>query len=178
MVDSVILGYLISYRAIFPVSVQLNHIHPLRQNRNGAKLKSTPTHLYYTKILWYIGSNAHKPDRPHNQRTIHDQQHISEKSVLHSFQTSRHRKRHSHSLPRYNRLYNIRPDHHRPENHISHSRQEPYNVIMSERITAQVPESNIVNQSTHTTTAQHTTQQIQTIFPFWESASIWYGKTP
>lgn len=27
---------------------------------------------------------------------------------------------------------------------------------MSERITVQVPESNIVNQSTHTTTAQHT----------------------
>lgn len=93
---------LVSYRAIFPVSVQLNHIHPFRQNRNGAKLKSTPTHLYYTKILWYIGSNAHKPDRPHNQRTIHDQQHISEKSVLHSFQTSRYRKRHSHTLPRYN----------------------------------------------------------------------------
>lgn len=46
---------------------------------------------------------------------------------------------------------------------------------MSERITAQVPESNIVNQSTHTTTAQHTTQQIQTIFPFWESVSIWYN---
>lgn len=93
---------LVSYRAIFPVSVQLNHIHPFRQNRNGAKLKSTPTHLYYTKILWYIGSNAHNPDRPHNQRTIHDQQHISEKSVLHSFQTSRYRKRHSHTLPRYN----------------------------------------------------------------------------
>ena len=93
---------LVSYRAIFPVSVQLNHIHPFRQNRNGAKLKSTPTHLYYTKILWYIGSNAHKPDRPHNQRTIHDQQHISGKSVLHSFRTGRHRKRHSHSLPRYN----------------------------------------------------------------------------
>ena len=93
---------LVSYRAIFPVSVQLNHIHPFRQNRNGAKLRSTPTHLYYTKILWYIGSNAHKPDRPHNQRTIHDQQHISEKSVLHSFQTSRYRKRHPHTLPRYN----------------------------------------------------------------------------
>ena len=93
---------LVSYRAIFLVSVQLNHIHPLRQNRNGAKIKSTPTHLYHTKILWYIGSNAHKPDRPHNQRTIHDQQHISEKSVLHSFQTSRYRKRHSHTLPRYN----------------------------------------------------------------------------
>ena len=93
---------LVSYRAIFPVSVPLNPIHPFRQNRNGAKLKSTPTHLYYTKILWYIGSNAHKPDRPHNQRTIHDQQHISEKSVLHSFQTSRYRKRHSHTLPRYN----------------------------------------------------------------------------
>ncbi len=70
---------LVSYRAIFPVSVQLNHIHPLRQNRNGAKIKSTPTHLYHTKILGYISSNAHKPDKPHNQRTIHDQQHISEK---------------------------------------------------------------------------------------------------
>lgn len=102
---------LVSYRAIFPVSVQLNHIHPLRQNRNDAKLKSTPTHLYHTKILGYISSNAHKPDKPHNQRTIHDQQHISEKSVLHSFQTDNHRKRHSHSLPRYNRLYNVSPDH-------------------------------------------------------------------
>lgn len=102
---------LVSYRAIFSVSVQLNHIHPLRQNRNDAKLKSTPTHLYHTKILGYISSNAHKPDKPHNQRTIHDQQHISEKSVLHSFQTDNHRKRHSHSLPRYNRLYNVSPDH-------------------------------------------------------------------
>ena len=103
---------LVSYRAIFPVSVQLNHIHPLRQNRNGAKIKSTPTpHLYHTKTLGYISSNAHKPDRPHNQRTIHDQQHISEKSVLHSFQTDNHRKRHSHSLPIYSRLYNISPDH-------------------------------------------------------------------
>ena len=148
--------------------MQLNHIHPLRQNRNGAKIKSTPTlPISYSNTRIYQQQRPHKPDRPHNQRTIHDQQHISEKSVLHSFQTSRHRKRHSHSLPRYNRLYNNRPDHHRPENHISHSRQEPYNVIMSERITAQVPESNIVNQSTHTTTAQHTTQQIQTIFPFW-----------
>ena len=54
----------------------------------------------------------------------------------------------------------------KPDNHTSHSRQEPYNVIMSERITAQVPESNIVNQSTHTTTVQHTTQHIQTTFPF------------
>ena len=70
---------LVSYRAIFPVSVQLNHIHPFRQNRNGAKLKSTPTHLYYTKILEYISSNTHKPNIPHNQRIIHDQQHISEK---------------------------------------------------------------------------------------------------
>lgn len=102
---------LVSYRAIFPVSVQLNHNHPLRQNRNGAKIKSTPTHLYHTKILGYIGNNAHKPDRPHNQRTIHNQQHISEKSVLHSFQTDNHRKRHSHSLLRYNRLYNISKDH-------------------------------------------------------------------
>lgn len=103
---------LVSYRAIFPVSVQLNHIHPLRQNRNGAKIKSTPTpHLYHTKTLGYISSNVHKPDKPHNQRTIHDQQHISEKSVLHSFQTDNHRKRYSHSLPRYNRLYNISPDH-------------------------------------------------------------------
>ena len=101
----------ISYRAIFPVSVQLNRIHPFRQNRNGAKIKSTPTHLYHTKILGYISSNTHKPNRPHDQRTIHDQQHISEKSVLHGFQTSRHRKRHSHSLPIYSRLYNISPDH-------------------------------------------------------------------
>lgn len=124
---------LVSYRAIFPVGVQLNHIHHFRQNRNGAKIKSTPTpHLYHTKTLGYISSNAHKPDKPHNQRIIHDQQHISEKSVLHSFQTDNHRKRHSHSLPRYNRLYNISPDHHIPENHTSHSRQEPYNVIMSE----------------------------------------------
>ena len=137
----------VSYRAIFPVSVQLNHIHPLRQNRNGAKIKSTPTHLYHTKTLGYISSNTHKPDRPHNQRIIHDQQHISEKSVLHSFQTDNHRKRHSHSLPRYNRLYNISPDHHKPDNHTSHSRQKPYNVIMSERITAQVPDFHIVNQS-------------------------------
>ena len=114
---------LVSYRAIFPVSVQLNHIHPFRQNRNGAKIKSTPTHLYHTKILGYISSNTHKPNRPHDQRTIHDQQHISEKSVLHSFQTDNHRKRHSHSLPRYNRLYNISPDHHKPDNHTSHSRQ-------------------------------------------------------
>lgn len=127
--------------------MQLNHIHPLRQNRNGAKIKSTPTHLYHTKILGYISSNTHKPDRPHNQRIIHDQQHISEKSVLHSFQTGRHRKRHSHSLPRYNRLYNVNPDHHKPDNHTFHSRQEPYNVIMSERITAQVPDFHIVNQS-------------------------------
>ena len=92
----------ISYRAIFPVSVQLNHIHPFRQNRNGAKIKSTPTHLYHTKILGYISSNTHKPNRPHDQRTIHDQQHISEKSVLHGFRTGRHRKRHSNTLPRYN----------------------------------------------------------------------------
>lgn len=139
----------LSYRAIFPVSVQLNHIHPFRQNRNGAKIKSTPTHLYHTKTLGYISSNAHKPNKPYNQRTIHDQQHISEKSVLHSFQTDNHRKRHSHSLPIYSRLYNISPDHHKPDNHTSHTRQEPYNVIMSERITVQVPESNIVNQSTH-----------------------------
>ena len=44
----------------------------------------------------------------------------------------------------------------KPDNHTSHSRQEPYNVIMSERITVQVPDFHIVNQSTQTITAQHT----------------------
>lgn len=129
VVDSIILGWIISYRAIFPVSVQLNHIHPLRQNRNDAKLKSTPTHLYHTKILGYISSNAHKPDKPHNQRTIHDQQHISEKSVLHSFQTDNHRKRHSHSLPRYNRLYNVSPDH--PNQITIHSTADKNHITLS-----------------------------------------------
>lgn len=119
----------ISYRAIFPVGVQLNHIHPLRQNRNGAKIKSTPTHLYHTKILGYISSNAHKPDKPHNQRTIHDQQHTSEKSVLHSFRTGRHRKRHSHSLPIYSRLYNISPDH--PNQTIIHSTPDKNHITLS-----------------------------------------------
>lgn len=120
---------LVSYRAIFPVSMQLNHIHPFRQNRNGAKIKSTPTHLYHTKILGYISSNAHKPDKPHNQRTIHDQQHISEKSVLHSFQTDNHRKRHSHSLPRYNRLYNVSPDH--PNQITIHSTADKNHITLS-----------------------------------------------
>ena len=146
---------LVSYRAIFPVSVQLNHIHPLRQNRNGAKIKSTPTHLYHTKILGYISSNAHISPTDHTIKGHTRSTTYIRKKILHSFQTDNHRKRHSHSLPRYNRLYNISPDHHKPDNHTSHSRQKPYNVIMSERITVQVPESNIVNQSTHTTTAQH-----------------------
>lgn len=37
----------ISYRSIFPVSVQLNHIHIFRQNPNTLKLKSTPLPLLY-----------------------------------------------------------------------------------------------------------------------------------
>lgn len=118
---------------------------PYEKTEMAQRLKVPPPHLYHTKTLGYISSNAHKPDRSHNQRTIHDQQHISEKSVLHSFQTDNHRKRHSHSLPIYSRLYNISPDHHKPDNHTSHTRQELYNVIMSERITAQVPDSHIVN---------------------------------
>lgn len=120
---------LVSYRAIFPVSVQLNHIHPFRQKPNTQMIKSTPTHLYHTKILGYISSNAHKPDKPHNQRTIHDQQHISEKSVLHSFQTDNHRKRHSHSLPRYNRLYNVSPDH--PNQRTIHSTADKNHITLS-----------------------------------------------
>ena len=75
---------------------------PYDKTETAQRLKVPPPYPYHTKILGYISSNAHKPDRPHNQRTIHDQQHISEKSVLHSFQTDNHRKRHSHSLPRYN----------------------------------------------------------------------------
>lgn len=81
MVDSVILGYLISYRAIFPVSVQLNHIHPLRQNRNGAKIKSTPTHLYYTKTLGYISSNTQKPNN-HTIKEPYTTNNIYQKKVF------------------------------------------------------------------------------------------------
>lgn len=126
-----------SYRIglFFQWVCNLTTFTPYDKTETAQRLKVPPPHLYHTKILGYISSNAHKPDRPHNQRTIHNQQYISEKSVLHSFQTDNHRKRHSHSLPRYNRLYNISLDHHMLENHTSHSRQEPYNVIMSERIT-------------------------------------------
>lgn len=93
-----------SYRiGLFFQSVcSLTTFTPYDKTETAQRLKVPPPHLYHTKILGYIRSNAHKPDRPHNQRTIHDQQHISEKSVLHSFQTSRYRKRHSHTLPRYN----------------------------------------------------------------------------
>ncbi len=72
---------LVSYRAIFPVSVQLNHIHPLRQNRNGAKLKSTPTHLYYTKILGYISSNTQKPNN-HTIKEPYTTNNIYQKKVF------------------------------------------------------------------------------------------------
>lgn len=166
MVDSIILGCIISYRAIFPVSVQLNHIHPLRQNRNGAKIKSTPTHLYHTKLLGYISSNAHKPDRPHNQKIIHDQQHISEKAFCIASRLADIEKDIPTPYPDITQTVQYQPRSPKPDNHTSHSRQEPYNVIMSERITVQVLESNIVNQSTHTTTVQHTTQHMQTTFPF------------
>lgn len=72
---------LVSYRAIFPVSVQLNHIHPFRQNRNGAKLKSTPTHLYYTKILGYISSNTQKPNN-HTIKEPYTTNNIYQKKVF------------------------------------------------------------------------------------------------
>lgn len=119
---------LVSYRAIFPVSVQLNHIHPLRQNRNGAKIKSTPTHLYYTKTLGYISSNTQKPNNhtikePYTTNNIYQK-----KSVLHSFRTGRHRKRHSHSLPIYSRLYNISPDH--PNQTIIHSTADKNHIAV------------------------------------------------
>lgn len=81
VVDSIILGWIISYRAIFPVSVQLNHIHPLRQNRNDAKLKSTPTHLYHTKILGYISSNAQKPNN-HTIKEPYTTNNIYQKKVF------------------------------------------------------------------------------------------------
>ena len=102
-----------SYRiGLFFQSVcSLTTFTPYDKTETAQRLKVPPPYPYHTKILGYISSNAHKPDRPHNQRTIHDQQHISEKSVLHSFQTDNHRKRHSHSLPIYSRLYNISPDH-------------------------------------------------------------------
>ena len=93
-----------SYRiGLFFQSVcSLTTFTPYDKTETAQRLKVPPPYPYHTKILGYISSNAHKPDRPHNQRTIHDQQHISGKSVLHSFRTGRHRKRHSHSLPRYN----------------------------------------------------------------------------
>ena len=72
---------LVSYRAIFPVSVQLNHIHPLRQNRNGAKIKSTPTHLYYTKTLGYISSNTQKPNN-HTIKEPYTTNNIYQKKVF------------------------------------------------------------------------------------------------
>ena len=71
----------VSYRAIFPVSVQLNHIHPLRQNRNGAKIKSTPTHLYYTKTLGYISSNTQKPNN-HTIKEPYTTNNIYQKKVF------------------------------------------------------------------------------------------------
>ena len=72
----------LSYRAIFPVSVQLNHIHPLRQNRNGAKIKSTPTHLYHTKILGYISSNARTSPIDHTIKEPYTTNNIYQKKVF------------------------------------------------------------------------------------------------
>lgn len=72
---------LVSYRAIFPVSVQLDHIHPLRQNRNGAKIKSTPTHLYHTKILGNISSNTQKPNN-HTIKEPYTTNNIYQKKVF------------------------------------------------------------------------------------------------
>lgn len=73
---------LVSYRAIFPVSVQLNHIHPLRQNRNSAKIKSTPAHLYHTKILGYISSNAHTSPIDHTIKEPYTTNNIYQKKVF------------------------------------------------------------------------------------------------
>lgn len=112
---------LVSYRAIFPVSVQLNHIHPLRQNRNGAKIKSTPTHLYHTKILGYISSNAHKPDRPHNQRTTHNQQHISEKRFCIASRLTTTKKTFPHPT-QITQTVQYQPRSPKPDNHTFHSR--------------------------------------------------------
>lgn len=72
---------LVSYRAIFPVSVQLNHIHPFRQKPNTQMIKSTPTHLYHTKILGYISSNAQKPNN-HTIKEPYTTNNIYQKKVF------------------------------------------------------------------------------------------------
>lgn len=70
----------ISYRAIFPVSVQLNHIHPLRQNRNGAKIKSTPT---YTILKYYdISAATHTSPIDHTIKEPYTTNNIYQKKVF------------------------------------------------------------------------------------------------
>ena len=105
----------ISDRAIFPVSVELNQIHPVRQNRNGAKIKSTPT---YTILKYYdISAATHTSPIDHTIKEPYTTNNIYQKKVfLHSFQTDNHRKRHSHSPTHPHSRY-------RPRSHFGNLRQ-------------------------------------------------------
>lgn len=124
-----------SYRiGLFFQSVcSLTTFTPYDKTETAQRLKVPPPYPYHTKILGYISSNARTSPIDHTIKEPYTTNNIYQKKVFCiASRLTTTEKDIPTAYPDITQTVQRQPRSPKPDNHTSHSRQEPYTVIMSE----------------------------------------------